>query len=57
MLKITKKDVKDCSISLKMVSKKRDKLKTLAKNKDITFSDLINQMLDMSYKKITKKEL
>ena len=57
MSKIEKKVVKDCSVSLKMVSKQRDKLKTLAKNRGITFSDLVNQMLELAYKDITKKEL
>jgi hypothetical protein len=56
-MKITKKEIKDATISMKINNKKRDKLKTLAKQKDVSFSDLCYQMFEMSYKEITKKDL
>ena len=54
---ITKKDLKDCTMSLKYSIKKREKLKELSKTKGVSLSNLISQMIDISYKEITKKDL
>jgi len=56
-MKIERKQKKAKSVSSKITEKQNSKLETLAKNKGITKSNLIAQLLSIGYKEITKKSL
>jgi len=55
-VKIEKKVVKSKSISSKISELQNQKLETLAKNKGVTKSNLIAQLLAIGFKEITKRE-
>ena len=58
-LKMTleRKQIKAKSVSSKITEKQNSKLETLAKNRGITKSNLISQLLNIGYENITKKAL
>ena len=56
-MKIERKQKKAKSVSSKITEKQNSKLETLAKNKEITKSNLIAQLLSIGYKEITKTAL
>jgi len=55
-VKIEKKVVKNKSVSSKISELQNQKLETLAKNKGITKSNLIAQLLAIGFKEVTKRE-
>jgi len=55
-VKIEKKVVKNKSVSSKISELQNQKLETLAKNKGVTKSNLIAQLLAIGFKEITKRE-
>ena len=56
-MNIERKQLKAKSVSSKITEKQNKKLETLAKNKGITKSNLIGQLLGIGYEKITKTAL
>jgi len=56
-MKIERKQLKSKAVSSKITEKQNKKLETLAKQKDITKSNLISQLLEIGYKQSTKKDL
>lgn len=54
---LEKKKSNTKSISTKMTELQNQKLETLAKNKGITKSSLINQLIKIGFKEIKKKDL
>ena len=57
MIKIEKKAVKNCTLTIKLTEDERDTLKALADESGITLSNLGHQILKAGYKKLTKKDL
>jgi len=57
MQTIKKTKPKDTTITTKATSLEKQKLQTLAKNKGVTLSNLINQLIKIGYLEITKKNL
>ena len=57
MTKLKTKLVKDSSTTLKMVGRNKQVLVELAENNGITLSDLINQLVEVGYSSMTKKDL
>lgn len=55
-VKIEKKVVKNKSVSSKLSELQNQKLETLAKNKGVTKSSLVAQLLAIGFKEVTKKE-
>lgn len=55
-VRIEKKVVKNKSISSKISELQNQKLETLAKNKGVTKSSLIAQLIAIGFKEITKKD-
>ena len=55
-VKIEKKVVKNKSVSSKISELQNQKLETLAKNKGVTKSSLIAQLLAIGFKEITKRD-
>lgn len=55
-VKIEKKVVKNKSVSSKISELQNQKLETLAKNKGVTKSNLIAQLLAIGFKEVTKRE-
>ena len=56
-MKLERKQIKSKSITSKITEKQNNKLETLAKNRGITKSNLIGQLLCIGYEDITKKAL
>jgi len=56
-MKLEGKITKAKSVSSKITEKQNSKLETLAKNRGITKSNLISQLLNIGYENITKKAL
>ena len=56
-MKLERKQIKAKSVSSKITEKQNSKLETLAKNKGITKSNLIGQLLNIGYEQITKTVL
>ena len=56
-MKIERKQLKSKGISSKITEKQNKKLETLAKQKGLTKSNLIAQLLEVGYKQATKKAL
>ena len=56
-MKLEGKITKSKSVSSKITEKQNKKLETLAKNKGITKSNLIGQLLGIGYEQITKTAL
>ena len=56
-MKLEGKTNKSKSVSSKITEKQNSKLETLAKNRGITKSNLISQLLNIGYENITKKAL
>ena len=54
--KIEKKVAKNKSVSTKLSDLQNQKLETLAKNKGVTKSSLMGQLLAIGFKEVTKKE-
>ena len=55
-VKIEKKVVKNKSVSSKISELQNQKLETLAKNKGVTKSSLVSQLLAIGFKEITKRD-
>jgi len=55
-VKIEKKVVKNKSVSSKLSELQNQKLETLAKNKGVTKSSLVAQLLAIGFKEVTKKD-
>lgn len=56
-MKIEKKIVKSKAISTKVTELQNQKIETLAKNKGVTKSNLISQLMSIGYKEVAKKDL
>ena len=54
--KIEKKVAKNKSVSTKLSDLQNQKLETLAKNKGVTKSSLIAQLIAIGFKEVTKKD-
>ena len=54
---LEKKQLKSKGVSSKITEKQNKKLETLAKQKGLTKSNLIGQLLEIGYKQTTKKAL
>jgi len=55
-MNIEKKVIKNKSVSSKITELQSQKLETLAKNKGVTKSHLISQLLAIGFKEVTKKD-
>jgi len=56
-MKIEKKVLKSKAISTKVSELQNQKIETLAKNKGVTKSNLISQLISIGYKQVSKKDL